>query len=135
MIDHRTAAYGLFVLRVALGVLALSHGLTKLLVFTPAGTVGFVGSLGYPAAAAWYAMVVETLGGVVLILGLYARVAALLQLPIQVDIVPVANDAGQAVGIAPGEVVQRQPRRIARISRKERQAPVRERAVGPEHAR
>ena len=41
MIDNRTAAYGLLVLRVALGVLALSHGLTKLLVFTPAGTVGF----------------------------------------------------------------------------------------------
>ena len=51
MIDNRTAAYGLLVLRVALGVLALSHGLTKLLVFTPAGTVGFFQSLGYPPAA------------------------------------------------------------------------------------
>ena len=48
MIDSRTAAYGALVLRVALGVLALSHGLTKLLVFTPAGTVGFFASLGLP---------------------------------------------------------------------------------------
>jgi putative oxidoreductase len=82
MIDNRTASYGLLVLRVALGVLALSHGLTKLLVFTPTGTVGFFQSLGYPAAAAWYAMAVETLGGLALVLGFYARVAAVLQLPV-----------------------------------------------------
>ena len=63
MIDSRTAAYGALVLRVALGVLALSHGLTKLLVFTPAGTVGFFASLGYPAFVAWFAMIVETVGG------------------------------------------------------------------------
>ena len=82
MIDNRTAAYGVLVLRVALGVLALSHGLTKLLVFTPAGTVGFFQSLGYPPAAACYAMAAETLGGLALILGFYARVAAVLQLPV-----------------------------------------------------
>ena len=76
MIDSRTAAYGALVLRVALGVLALSHGLTKLLVFTPAGTVGFFASLGYPAFVAWFAMIVETVGGAALILGVYARVVA-----------------------------------------------------------
>src|SRR3954454_372928 len=83
MIDNRTAAYGLLVLRVALGMLALSHGLTKLLVFTPAGTVGFFQSLGYPPAAAWYATAAETLGGLALTLGLYARVAAVAQIPIR----------------------------------------------------
>ena len=82
MIDSRTAAYGAFVLRVALGVLALSHGLTKLLVFTPAGTVGFFASLGYPAIAAWFAMTVETVGGLALILGVYARIVAVLQIPL-----------------------------------------------------
>ncbi len=82
MIDTRTAAYGAFVLRVALGVLALSHGLTKLFVFTPAGTVGFFASLGYPAIVAWFAMTVETVGGLALILGVYARVVAVLQLPV-----------------------------------------------------
>ncbi len=82
MIDHRTAAYGALVLRVALGMLALAHGLTKLLVFTPAGTVGFFASLGYPAFVAWFAMAAETLGGVALILGVYARVVAVIQLPI-----------------------------------------------------
>src|SRR5918911_5681505 len=78
MIDARTAPYGATVLRVGLGVLALTHGLTKLLVFGPAGTVGFFQSLGYPAAAAYYAMAAETLGGLALVLGLHARVAALL---------------------------------------------------------
>jgi putative oxidoreductase len=82
MIDTRTAPYGATVLRVGLGVLALTHGLTKLFVFGPAGTVGFFQSLGYPAIAAYYAMAFETLGGLALILGFYPRVAALLQLPI-----------------------------------------------------
>ena len=40
MIDDRTATYGALILRVSLGVAALAHGLMKLLVFTPAGTVG-----------------------------------------------------------------------------------------------
>lgn len=82
MIDFRTAAYGAFVLRVTLGLAALSHGLTKLLVFTPAGTVGFFGSLGYPAWLAWAVMLIEILGGVGLLVGYYARIVALMQIPI-----------------------------------------------------
>jgi putative oxidoreductase len=82
MIDQRTAAYGALVLRVSLGLAALAHGLLKLLVFTPAGTVGFFASLGYPAALAWAVMLIETLGGIALILGFYARLVALIQIPI-----------------------------------------------------
>ena len=82
MIDDRTATYGALVLRVSLGVAALAHGLMKFLVFTPAGTVGFFASLGYPAALAWAVMLIETLGGVALILGFYARLVALIQIPI-----------------------------------------------------
>ena len=82
MIDERTAAYGALVLRVSLGFAALAHGLLKFLVFTPAGTVGFFASLGYPSALAWAVMLIETLGGVALILGFYARVVALIQIPI-----------------------------------------------------
>jgi putative oxidoreductase len=82
VIDHRTAAYGAFVLRVALGLAALSHGLLKLLVFTPAGTVAFFASLGYPAPLAWAVMLVEVVGGVALILGVYARIVAVVQIPI-----------------------------------------------------
>lgn len=82
MIDTRTAAYGALALRVALGVLALAHGLLKLFVFTPAGTVGFFASLGYPAILAWLVMVIEIGGGVALILGFYARIVAVVQIPI-----------------------------------------------------
>jgi len=82
MLDLRTAAYGAFLLRLTLGVAAFSHGLTKLLVFTPAGTVAFFGSLGYPAWLAWTVMLIETLGGLALIFGFYVRVVALVQIPI-----------------------------------------------------
>ena len=82
MIDHRTAEYGALVLRVALGIAALAHGLLKVFVFTPAGTVGFFESLGYPAALAWAVMAIEILGGIALILGFYARVVALVQIPV-----------------------------------------------------
>jgi putative oxidoreductase len=82
MIDARTAPYGLLILRVALGALALAHGLTKIFVFGPAGTVGFFESLGYPAIAAWFVMAIETGGGLALILGFYPRLVALLQLPV-----------------------------------------------------
>jgi putative oxidoreductase len=81
MIDHRTAEYGALVLRVALGVAALAHGLLKIFVFTPAGTVGFFASLGYPPALAWAVMLIEIGGGIALILGFYARLAALVHLP------------------------------------------------------
>ena len=82
MIDHRTAAYGALVLRVALGLAALAHGLLKVFVFTPAGTVGFFESLGYPAVLAWAVMAIEIVGGIALILGFYARVVALVQIPV-----------------------------------------------------
>ena len=82
MIDDRTAAYGALVLRVTLGLAALAHGLLKVFVFTPAGTVGFFASLGYPAWLAWAVILIETVGGVALILGFHARAVALIQIPI-----------------------------------------------------
>ena len=39
--SDRHSPYGVALLRVSLGVLFLAHGLLKVLVFTPAGTVGF----------------------------------------------------------------------------------------------
>lgn len=89
MIDPRTAAYGAFVLRVTLGLAALSHGLTKLLVFTPSGTVAFFGSLGYPGWLAWAVMLIEIIGGVALLVGYYARIVALVQIPILLGAVMV----------------------------------------------
>ena len=41
MNDKQLTLYATFILRVSLGVMALAHGLLKVLVFTPARTVGF----------------------------------------------------------------------------------------------
>ncbi|KAF1068242.1 MAG: putative oxidoreductase CatD [Pseudomonas citronellolis] len=73
MIDTRTAPYAALVLRVALGVMFIAHGLTKLLVFTPAGTAGFFQSVGFPGWLAYPVIAFEILGGIGLLLGVYAR--------------------------------------------------------------
>ena len=77
MIDNRTAPYAALVLRVALGVMFLAHGLTKLLVFTPAGTAGFFQSVGFPGFLAYPVIAFEILGGAMLVLGVYGRYHAL----------------------------------------------------------
>ena len=49
MNNTQLTPYAATLLRVSLGTLALAHGLLKIFVFTPAGTVGFFASLGLPA--------------------------------------------------------------------------------------
>jgi putative oxidoreductase len=78
----QSAAYGALVLRVALGALFLAHFALKLFVFTPAGTAAFFGSLGLPPALAYVTMTIELLGGLALILGIYARIIALALIPL-----------------------------------------------------
>lgn len=75
----------LFFLRLGVGVIFLVHGLGKLLAIGPfpAGienTAAYLTSLGIPAAllAAWLVALIETLGGLTIILGLWTRLAALL---------------------------------------------------------
>jgi putative oxidoreductase len=77
-----TAPYGAFALRLALGVAALAHGLLKVFVFTPAGTVGFFGSLGLPAVAAYLVILAEVGGGLLLIAGAYVRLVSLALVPV-----------------------------------------------------
>ena len=76
MIDTRTAPYAALLLRIALGVMFLAHGLTKLLVFTLPGTaqffakIGFAGWLADAANARWldFGAGVQTLTAPALIL-------------------------------------------------------------------
>ncbi|QFU15565.1 DoxX family protein [Microvirga thermotolerans] len=82
MIDNRTAPYAALVLRIALGVLFLAHAGLKIFVFTPAGTAQFFGSLGLPPALAYLTILAEVAGGIALILGFHARIAALALVPI-----------------------------------------------------
>ncbi len=84
MIDTRRAPYGAFMLRVGLGAMALAHGLLKVFVFTIPGTVGFFESLGYPGFFAYIVIAGEIAGGIALITGIHARLAAVALIPILV---------------------------------------------------
>jgi len=75
-------AYGITLLRVSLGVMWIAHALLKLLVFTLPGTAQFFASIGYPGVLAYPVFAVELLGGLALVLGVYARQAALALVPV-----------------------------------------------------
>lgn len=82
MTDSRTAPYASLLLRLALGILFLAHFGLKFFVFTPAGTAKFFASLGLPGGLAYVTMAVELIGAIALILGIYARVFALVLIPV-----------------------------------------------------
>jgi putative oxidoreductase len=67
-----TAPFAVFLLRISLGVLFLAHVGYKISVFTIPGFVGYFASLGLPAVAAYLTIALELLGGLALILGVYA---------------------------------------------------------------
>lgn len=82
-IDSRTAPYGALLLRVSLGVMFLVHSLyLKLLVFGLPGTVKFFESQGFPGFSTYLVIAAEVLGGIALILGIKARIAALALIPV-----------------------------------------------------
>lgn len=75
---NRFTPYAAVVLRVAVGLVFLHHGLQKLHMGV-AGVAGFFHSLGIPFAtfAAGLVIVMETLGAALLILGVVPRLIAL----------------------------------------------------------
>lgn len=91
MIDTRTAPYGLLLLRVTLGALFLAHAGLKFFVFTPAGAAAFFGSLGLPGWLAYATIGAEFIGGLALILGVYARAAALALVPVLVGAIATVH--------------------------------------------
>lgn len=80
-------------LRVTSGGFLLTHGLIKLLVFTPAGTAGFFESIGFPGFLAYPVMAGEILLGLALVAGFMTRLTALAALPILIgSIIPHAGN-------------------------------------------
>lgn len=73
MIDSRTAPYAALLLRLALGIMFLAHGITKLVVFTPAGTAKFFESVGFAGWLAYPIIAFEIVAGALLILGIFSR--------------------------------------------------------------
>jgi putative oxidoreductase len=72
MIKQSTAPYAALILRVSLGIMFLAHVELKIFVFTIPGFVGFFASMGLPAILAYGVIALELVGGVALILGIYA---------------------------------------------------------------
>jgi putative oxidoreductase len=65
--------------RIMVGVVFLAHGLQKLLVFHYGGVAGMLHQMGIPAPGVSAALLItaETLGGLLLLTGLYTRLAAI----------------------------------------------------------
>ena len=79
---NTTAPFGITLLRLSLGVMWISHALLKWFVFTLPGTAQFFASVGYPGFLAYPVFAAELLGGLALVLGIYARQVALALVPI-----------------------------------------------------
>ncbi len=70
------------ILRVSMGILFLAHAWLKLVIFTPAGTVGFFESLGFPGVLAYLVIAAELFGGIALLLGIATRWVSLALVPV-----------------------------------------------------
>jgi putative oxidoreductase len=72
-------ALGTTLLRLILGVIFIAHGWTKLVSFGVAGTAGFLTSLGVPLPGVMAPVLIATeiAGGLLLVLGLLTRYAAI----------------------------------------------------------
>ncbi len=81
--QDRATALTAFLLRVALGVVFLAHSvLLKLLAFGLPGTAAFFRSVGLPGWLAHATVAAEVVGGLMLVLGVRARLAAAALAPI-----------------------------------------------------
>ena len=90
--ERRQVRAAATLLRLALGSIALAHGLLKVFVFTLPGTVAFFVDHGYPGALAYLVTAAEVAGGLGLLAGVLVRWASL-------GLVPVF--AGAALTVAP----------------------------------
>ena len=76
--DKATSA-GLLILRLFLGLGLVAHGYQKFFLFGISGFAGFLEKMGAPApyASAWLSASTELAGGLLIVLGLFTRFAAL----------------------------------------------------------
>lgn len=70
------------ILRVTNGVFFIIHALLKIVVFTPAGTVGYFESIGLPGPLAYLVIAAELFGGLALIVGYKTRLVSLALVPV-----------------------------------------------------
>ncbi len=79
-ISHHCSGAGLLLLRLALGIIFIAHGYQKFNEFGAEGFALFLMSLGVPMPLffAWIVIIVEFVGGILLILGALTRLAGIL---------------------------------------------------------
>lgn len=81
-----SAAAGLLILRVVLGAILIMHGYLGYANIAPRGVAALVSRLGVPSTLAsplaWCLFTAHTVGGILIIVGLWTRTAALLNVPI-----------------------------------------------------
>lgn len=86
-----SAGLGIALLRVVVGVIFVMHGYLALAVLGPAAIGRYTTAMGYPAflaaPLAWYLIAAHLGGGILLVVGLWTRWAALLQVPIMASAV------------------------------------------------
>jgi putative oxidoreductase len=77
-------AYGALILRLVLGVIYIAHAYLSLFVMGPAKAIEYQRALHIPLPeiGAWYLIVAHGLGGILLILGIMVRWAALANIPV-----------------------------------------------------
>ncbi len=77
-------SYGATVLRVYLGVIYVMHAYLALAIVGPAGMITFQHNhrIPFPEIATWYLIAANGLGGICLILGIFVRAAALVNVPV-----------------------------------------------------
>ncbi len=71
-----SSSKGLLLIRLGLGAIFLTHGISKLTGID--GVIGFFGSLGIPAVLAWVVALVETIGGIAMIVGAFTKISGIL---------------------------------------------------------
>ena len=76
MKKYKNADLGLLLLRCAVGIVFVAHGLQKFWALD--GTIAFFGALGLPAFFAYVIATIEFLGGLSLILGVFSDIAGYL---------------------------------------------------------
>jgi putative oxidoreductase len=94
-------SFGPLGLRVALGVLFLAHAYAKAFVFTFAGSAAFFEAHGLPGWTVAPVVAAETLGGLALVAGFRARLAALGLVPVMLGVLHVHAPNGWVFN-APG---------------------------------
>jgi putative oxidoreductase len=82
VIDIDTAPYGALLLRLCLGTMFIAHAMLKWRVFTIPVEATFFESLGLPGWLAPTTITIELSGAGCLLLGIFARWAALLLIPL-----------------------------------------------------